>query len=193
MNDATATTTTPKARNPRPRRKRARRGARSKKDDRTTAVRHTKSRPVALAQMCLAFEKHALRCQASGEPFQLTPQALLKITHDQAGSKTHHPPQIHNDRDAQDPLHHILSHTTLCGAGDEASVFRPDIHHYGIRVWPEGCLIPILADLDRMEQEWNATEPSLTANTNPTLDRVDELIMANHARNPPFAPARPLW
>ena len=182
------------ARSPFARRRRRRQKRRRRRRSQAAAevegvVRRAKSRPAAFAQTCLAFEKHVLRCQSAGMPFQLTPEALLQITHDQAGSKAHHLPQQYNTRDNADPLKHILVHSTLCGAGKDTSVFRPDVHHYGIRAWPEGCLIPILDSLDRFQQAWAGTD---IVDPRPSA-AVEDLTAPNGQASPAFPAARPLW
>lgn len=179
---------------PRPRTKRRRRRRAPSTPALEGNARQAKSRPAAFAQTCLAFEKHVLRCQAAGVGFQLTPEALLQITHDQAGSKAHHLPQKYNTRDDHDPLKHVLAHSTLCGAGKDASVFRPDVHHYGIRTWPEGCLVPILDSLDRLQQAWedSAREDAPTSLATDAAV-VQELTAPNGRATARFPPPRPLW
>lgn len=118
--------------------------------------RQLKSRPSALANMCLALETHARHCHDSGQPFDLTPESLLRIIHDQSGSKAHHAPTKRNQCEDRDPLRHLLTQSTLCGAGTNAPVFRPDTHLYGLRNWPELVLGPILDSLDRMKRDWHA-------------------------------------
>jgi len=75
------------------------------------------------------------------------------------------------------------------------SVFRPDVHMYGLRHWPELVLGPILDALDELQAAW--FEPDQYAKKY-GID-VDESKELERIRDPmpnirtTFAPARPLW
>lgn len=166
---------------------------------RSTSVRpkrHGKSRPDALANMCLALETYAQRCETDGRDFDLNPDSLLKIIHHQSGTKAHHLDQKKNPCEAHDPLRHILSESTLCGAGTDMSVFRPSVHDYGLRNWPEQGLAPILHELRQLERAWHATEngPEEASEASESQeDPWERLVTPMEGLKIGFPEARPLW
>jgi len=165
----------------------------------TSSSRHGKSRPAALSNMCLALETYASQCHESGRNFELTSDSLLKIVHHQSGYKAHHLGQKKNPRDQQDPLRHILSQSTLCGAGTDTSVFRPDTHDRGLRNWPEKWLAPIMYELARLRKSWydrqsaaNASAPP-SPSPRPTTHPQDDVFESMRALKNGFPAPRPLW
>ena len=155
--------------------------------------------------MHLAVLKHMERCRDTGEPLSFAGEAVRHLLQDQSGSKIHHADRVINPCEANDPLRHILKETAACGAGTDPSVFRPDRDFFGVRMWPELVLTPILDEFDAMRQAWH------TLNAEPTQNQIhrrqhqerqhrerqheqfESLASATGGTRTAYAPARPLW
>lgn len=143
--------------------------------------------------MHLAVLKHVERCRENGQDLALTEDAVRQIFQDQSGSKAHHAPLVRNLCEAKDPLRHILSASTACGAGTDASVFRPDADHFGVRMWPELRLKPILRELERLQHDWQHPEYQGDVTVERGPDPLEELRSSTGRSKTRYAPARPLW
>lgn len=157
----------------------------------SSSSKHGKSRPASLAQMHLAVLKHMERCRESGTQLGFDPDAVRTILQDQSGSKANHAPRARNPCEERDPLRHILSASTACGAGSDPSVFRPDDQHFGVRMYPELRLAPFLSELEALQRAWQGTHESA-----PESDEMLAHLRApsGSAHHPArHAPARPLW
>lgn len=168
--------------------------------------RHGKSRPGSLAQMHLALLKH-METQKANANANIDDEALRRILQDQSGSKAHHEAHEANPRDAIDPLCHLLTVSSACGAGTEPPVFRHDKANLGIRMAPELLLLPILEELRLLKQAWTLMptqqQQQHTAVTwNPAVthqsreqERMSDLRApcGNNNNRIKYASARPLW
>jgi hypothetical protein len=179
-------------------RRRRRRQARRAKRAKRRPTKHGKSRPAAFAKMCLALETHANRCEADGTAFQLDPDSLLKIIHHQSGSKAHHRVHAKNPCEAQDPLNHLLVHSTICGAGKDATPFRPDTACLALRVWPEMTLKPILDELANLRKAFATPLPTEPVTVRAQVQQQAQETLASltappHQTQTRFPPPRPLY
>lgn len=161
-----------------------------------TTNRHGKSRPGSLAQMHLALLKHMETHKANADA-NIDDDALRRILQDQSNSKAHHAAHEANPRDAMDPLCHLLTVSSACGAGTEPPVFRHDKANLGIRMAPELLLVPILEELRLLKQAW-LTMPTEAAVIRQTRDQASILEdlrapCGNSNNRIKYASARPLW